>query len=104
MIGAIIYFGYITKMLQTDNGFEFTHTREKKEYHLFDELCQELGIKYKLIKPRTPRHNGQVERSHRNDQKRLHTYLTFYSLDDLNKQMKDYLKRFHNIPSNSLKW
>lgn len=106
VIRAIFYFGYVPKTIQTDNGFEFTHSREKKDasIHLFDELCQELGIEHKLIKPRTPRHNGKVERSHRNDQKRFYSYLTFYSLDDLNKQMNAYLKRSNNIPSSSLNW
>lgn len=106
VIRAIIYFGYIPKIIQTDNGFEFTHTREKKDktIHLFDELCLELGIEHKLIKPRMPRHNGKVERSHRNDQKRFYSYLSFYSLKDLNTQMKAYLKRSNNIPSSSLKW
>lgn len=72
--------------------------------HLFDQLCLELDIEHKLIKPRTPRHNGKVERSHRNDQKRFYSNLNFYSLDDLNKQMKAYLKRSNNIPSSSLNW
>lgn len=106
VIRAIIYFGYIPKVIQTDNGFEFTNRRIKKDktLHLFDELCAELGIEHKLIKPRTPRHNGKVERSHRNDQKRFYSKLSFYSLDDLNIQMRSYLKRSNDIPSSSLKW
>lgn len=106
VIRAIIYFGYIPKTIQTDNGYEFTHLKEKsnKMLHLFDQLCLELGIEHKLIKPRTPRHNGKVERSHRNDQKRFYSNLKFYSLDDLNTQMKAYLKRSNNIPSSSLNW
>ena len=67
-------------------------------------LCDALNIEHKLIKPRTPRHNGKVERSHRNDQQRFYSYLTFYSLDDLNVQMRAYLKRSNNIPSSSLNW
>ena len=106
VIRSIIYFGYIPKEIQTDNGFEFTNNREKKDktLHLFDELCKELNIVHHLIKPRTPRHNGKVERSHRNDSKRFYSYLTFYSLDDLNMQMKAYLKRSNNIPSSSTNW
>ena len=106
VIRSIIYFGYIPKIIQTDNGFEFTNSREKKDksLHLFDELCKELSIEHKLIRPRTPRHNGKVERSHRNDQARFYSNLSFYSLDDLNKQMAAYLKRSNNIPSSSLKW
>lgn len=106
VIRAIIYFGYIPKCIQTDNGFEFTHNKEKKNKmkHLFDQLCEELNIIHKLIRPRTPRHNGKVERSHRNDQKRFYSIIAFFSLDDLNHQMKSYLKRSNNIPSSSLNW
>ena len=106
VLRAIIYFGYIPKTIQTDNGFEFTNNREKKDksIHFFDELCQELGIEHKLIRPRTPRHNGKVERSHRNDNNRFYAHLKFFNLDDLNLQMKAYLKRSNNIPSSSINW
>lgn len=101
---AIIYFGYKPKVIQTDNGQEFTFIRETKRVHKLDILCLELGIEHKLIKPRTPRHNGKVERSHRNDNERFYKYLKFYSLDDLQSQMKAYLKRSNNIPTCVLKW
>jgi len=32
---------------------------------LFEKTAAELGIRHKLIRPYTPRHNGKVERSHR---------------------------------------
>lgn len=101
---AILYFGYTPKMIQTDNGQEFTFIRETNKIHKFDLLCEKLGIEHKLIKPRTPRHNGKVERSHRNDNERFYKYLKFYSFEDLQNQMKAYLKRSNNIPSVSLKW
>ena len=101
---AIIYFGYIPKVIQTDNGQEFTHLRETKRVHKFDELCEELGIEHKLINPRTPRHNGKVERSHRSDNERFYKYLKFHSYEDLQIQMKAYLKRSNNIPTSVLKW
>lgn len=103
---AIVYFGYIPKVIQTDNGQEFTHIKETKDdrKHLFDLLCEELGIEHKLIRPRTPRHNGKVERSHRNDNERFYKYLKFYSYEDLIVQMKSYLKRSNNIPTSVLKW
>lgn len=106
VLKAIIYFGYIPKCIQTDNGLEFTKHRENASSgpHIFDTLCNKLGIKHKLIKPRTQRHNGKVERSHRNNQKRFYGWLSFYSLKDLNHQIKDYLKRSNKIPSSSLKW
>ena len=36
-----------------------------------------LGIRHKLIRPYTPRHNGKVERSHREDQRRFETVPNF---------------------------
>lgn len=106
ILKALVYFGYIPECIQTDNGLEFTRHKDSKEsgLHLFDRLCLALNIKHKLIKPYTPRHNGKVERSHRNDQKRFYNKLQFYSLDDLRHQMKLYLKRSNNIPSSSLNW
>ncbi|MCH5179919.1 MAG: DDE-type integrase/transposase/recombinase [Erysipelotrichales bacterium] len=101
---AINYFGYTPKIIQTDNGQEFTFLKEIGKVHKFDLLCEELGIEHKLIKPRTPRHNGKVERSHRNDNERFYKYLKFYSYDDLLHQMKAYLKRSNNIPSFTLGW
>lgn len=97
VIRAILYFGYIPKEIQTDNGFEFTHFKQTNMIHPFDKLCDELGIKHKLIKPRTPRHNGKVERSHRNDNERFYNTLKFYDYDDLLKQMKSYLYRSNRI-------
>src|SRR5574344_19734 len=101
---AIIYFGYTPETIQTDNGMEFTYTMNTDKNHPFDVLCNDLGITHKLIRPRTPRHNGKVERSHRNDQQRFYNYLSFYSYDDLIYQMKNYLKRSNNIPMQSLNW
>ena len=101
---AIIYFGYQPQIIQTDNGQEFTYTKKTDKFHPFDVFLKPLNIQHKLIKPRTPRHNGKVERSHRNDQQRFYSYLKFYSYDDLLKQMKTYLKRSNNIPMQSLNW
>lgn len=101
---AIHYFGYIPKIIQTDNGQEFTYNREYKKIHPMDKLCDSLGIKHKLIRPRTPRHNGKVERSHRLDQERFYNHIHFYSYDDLKVQMKRYLNRYNNTPKPVLKW
>ena len=60
--------------VQTDNGFEFTNrfSNSKRDLPtLFEQTAAELGIRHKLIRPYTPRHNGKVERSHREDQKRF---------------------------------
>lgn len=101
---AIIYFGYQPKIIQTDNGSEFTYTSKTNRIHPLDILLKNLNIHHQLIRPRTPRHNGKVERSHRNDQNRFYNYLSFYSYDDLKLQMKSYLKRSNNIPMQVLGW
>lgn len=101
---AIVYFGYKPKIIQTDNGQEFTYTMKTDKVHPLDILCISLDIEHKLIRPRTPRHNGKVERSHRNDQNRFYNYLKFYSYDDLKRQMKVYLNRSNNIPMQVLNW
>lgn len=103
---AIAFFGYKPKIIQTDNGQEFTYLvqTKKDKVHPMDLLCKELGITHVLIKPRTPRHNGKVERSHRSDNERFYKYLKFYSYEDLVYQMKNYLKRSNDIPSSAIGW
>jgi transposase InsO family protein len=96
---CIRYYGYKTEEIQTDNGQEFTYNKAGiKKIHPLDKLLEELGIKHHKIRPRTPRHNGKVERSHRSDNERFYTNLKFYSFEDLKKQMTTYLKRSNSIP------
>ncbi len=95
---AILYFGYAPDVIQTDNGGEFTHTQKTTRIHPLDALCDQLHITHKKIRPRTPWHNGKVERSHRNDQERFYNHLKFYSYEDLQIQMKRYLCRSNRIP------
>ena len=63
-----------------------------------DTLLNRLKIKHYKIRPRTPEHNGKVERSHRNDNERFYSYLKFYSFEDLKRQGKLYMQRSNNIP------
>lgn len=93
--------------VQTDNGFEFTNrfANTKKDIPtLFEKTAAQLGIKHKLIRPYTPRHNGKVERSHREDQKRFYSSHSFYSLDDFAKQLAAHLKRSNDFPMRPLGW
>ena len=62
------------RLIQTDNGVEFTYLfisrsnakRIKEErYAPFEKILEQEGIEHYLIKPRTPAHNGKVERFHR---------------------------------------
>lgn len=101
---SINYFSYLPKIIQTDNGPEFTHTAKTERKHPMDLLCEELGIKHQLIRPRTPRHNGKVERSHRTDNQRFYLNLKFYSLEDLRKQAKQYLYRSNRTAMTTLNY
>lgn len=80
------------------------HLHKENGIHPMDALCQKLCIEHKFIRPRTPRHNGKVERSHRNDQERFYNHLSFYSYNDLLYQMSNYLYRSNRIPSRVLGW
>ena len=101
---AINYFRYSPETIQTDNGFEFTYPKDYKRTHSFDIFCNQLEIQHKLIHPRTPWHNGKVERSHRNDQERFYNFLSFYSFEDLKVQMYRYMRRSNRIPMAVLGW
>lgn len=94
--------------VQTDNGMEFTKrfsTSGKEPLTLFQRTLQEHGIRHKLIRPFTPRHNGKVERSHRKDNERFYASHKFYSFEDYSKQLKAYNHREYNqFPMRPLGW
>ncbi len=95
---ALAFFGYAPETIQTDHDGEFTHTKKTKRIQAFDRLCSELHITPKTIRPKTPWHNGKVERTHRNAPKRFYNYLRFYSYKDLQLQIKRYLRCSNRIP------
>ena len=104
---CFLFYEYKPEEIQTDNGTEFTWNQEKiKVIHPFNKLYIEEKICHHKIKPRTPRHNGKVERSHRNDNdnERFYNTLKFYSLEDLRYQAKLYLKKSNNIPMTVLNY
>ena len=93
--------------VQTDNGFEFTNrfSNSKRDLPtLFETTAAQLGIRHKLIRPYTPRHNGKVERSHREDQKRFYSCRSFFSLDDFAMQLAVHNRRSNNFPMRPLSW
>ena len=95
---------YKSQIIQTDNGFEFTYPKDYNRIHPFNRFCESIGIEQKPIRPRTPWHNGKVERSHRNDQERFCNFLNFYSFKDLKEQMYRYMRRSNRIPMAVLGW
>ena len=99
--------GIQVECIQTDNGFEFTNrfSNSKKDIlTLFEKTAHKLGIRHKLIRPYTPRHNGKVERSHREDQKRFYSCHSFYSLKDFESQLTVHNRRSNNFPMRPLGW
>lgn len=103
---AIRKFGCLPKEIQTDNGLEFTDSVRRKpgaKYakpygNILEKFCSENNIKHHLIRPRTPEHNGKVERSHRIDQDKFYSKMKFYSLSDLRYQGELWNKRYNNTP------
>ena len=77
---AIASFGYRPTLIQTDNGIE-----------------------HKFIRPRTPEHNGKVERSHRIDQEKFYRNLKFFSLQDLAAQGARWMRKYNDTPRMVLK-
>ena len=62
--------------IQTDNGAEF---QSAFHFHVLDK-----GVGHVYIKPRTPRLNGKVERSHRIDAEEFYRLLDGAVIDDAN--------------------
>lgn len=98
--------GIEVECVQTDNGIEFTNrfSTNKNRPTLFEETARQLGIRHKLIRPYTPRHNGKVERSHREDQKRFYKKHSFYSLDDFGGQLAAHQRNSNHLPMRPLHW
>ncbi|MBF1063923.1 MAG: transposase [Peptostreptococcus sp.] len=71
---------------------------------MFEQKLKELNIKHKLIKPYTPRHNGKVERSHREDGKVLYNRKVFTSEKDLINQVAKHERRYNSTAKTSLKF
>lgn len=99
--------GVKIECVQTDNGFEFTNrfSNSKRDLHtLFENTAANLGIRHKLIRPYTPRHNGKVERSHREDQRRFYDSHRFFSLADFASQLAVHNTRSNDRPMRPLSW
>ncbi|MBO5478211.1 MAG: transposase, partial [Clostridia bacterium] len=107
-LGIIIKkFPFKIECIQTDNGFEFTNRlnwQGTKKKTMFEKKLEELGIEHKLIKPKTPRHNGKVERSHRKDQERFYYNKVFCSFEDFKNRLKYWEKVYNDFPMKPLKW
>lgn len=85
-------FPFKIQTIQTDNGTEFTYKYISDDTECpFDTVLRKAKIVHKLIPPRTPWHNGKVERSHRNDQRYFYDWEHFNSLNDFNRKLRDHM-------------
>lgn len=105
----IRYFPFKIKLIQTDNGFEFTNRLSwqafnKNKLTVYEKRLRELKIEQGLIRPHTPSQNGKVERSHRTDQERFYYKRVFISLEDIKEKGKRWLREYNNFPMRPLKW
>ena len=100
-------FPYSIECVQTDNGTEFTNRLLPKgsdKPTLFERELKKLGIRHKLIRPYTPRHNGKVERSHRKDNEEFYASHRFFSFEDFKAQLAVRERAYNNFPMRPLSW
>jgi transposase InsO family protein len=81
-------FPFRIQTVRTDNGHEF---QSKFHWHVED-----LGMRHTYIKPRTPRLNGKVERSHKTDQQEFYQLLKYSGDVDLEKKLQIW-ENFYNF-------
>ncbi len=81
-------FPFRINTVRTDNGHEFQA--------LFHWYCNDRGIHHVYIKPRTPRLNGKVERSHGTDDLEFYQLLDYTDDVDLNEKLKEW-ENYYNF-------
>ena len=92
-----LFYPFKIKVIQTDNGFEFTWRLhpEITKIHPFTQQCSLYGYEHHLIPPAYPRANSHVERTHRTDEEFVYRGRTFTSLAYLHKINLKTLKEFN---------
>ena len=92
--------------VQTDNGTEFTKRLLPGDNgpSLYETRLEQAGIRHKLIRPYTPRHNGKVERSHRKDNEYFYASHKFYSFEDFKNQLAVRCRNYNRFPIRPLGW
>lgn len=90
--------GFKVKLVQTDNGLEFTNDLEvTNKKSRFQKYLDYLNIEYHRIRPYSPWQNGIVERSHRIDNELFYNKRRFSSYKQMLKAFNRYGKRYNNI-------
>lgn len=92
-----LFYPFLIKVIQTDNGQEFTYRLrfEIKKEHIFTHQCRIYGYEHKLIPPAYPRANSHVERTHRIDQEEVYNGKNFQTLKEAIKLNLQSLKYFN---------
>jgi len=74
-------FPFRIQTIRTDNGHGF-----QAKFHW---LVEDLGIRHVYIKPRTPKLNGKVERSHGTDDREFYQLLAYTDDVNLNEKLAE---------------
>lgn len=91
--------------IKTDNHSTFTNyylgTSKRsdmtvKQLHALDRFCAENGITHYLIDPGKPAQNGTVERSHREDNKRLY-HRHYTTVSALRTAVRQWNNEYNNL-------
>lgn len=80
-------FPFRISTIRTDRGHEF---QARFHWHVEDQ-----GMQHVYIKPRTPQHNGKVERSHLTDQTEFYQLLSYTDDVDLHAKLRAW-ESFYN--------
>lgn len=110
VVSAFKALGIGVECVQTDNGAEFTKqflTSNTNNHSIFEDTARRLGVKLKRIKPHTPKHNGKVERSHREDQKLFYSEIIrlnrlIVDEDDFKRRLKRHQRKTNDRPMRPL--
>jgi len=92
-----LFYPFKIKVIQTDNGFEFTWRLNTTilEIHPFTLQCKIFGYVHNIIPPAYPRANSHVERTHRIDEEEVYRSRCFTSLADLHRINLSSLRYFN---------
>ena len=112
VVSAFKALGTEVECVQTDNGAEFTKqflSKKANNHSMFEVTAMRLKVKLKRIKPHTPKHNGKVERSHREDQKLFYSEIIrtgklIKDEDDFQKRLKRHQDKMNNRPMRPLNY
>ena len=71
---------------------------------MFEMILDNVDIKYTRTRIAIPRHNGKVERKHRQDSERFYKYLKMFDLTDRRKQLAKYQLKSNNYIKTCLRF